>query len=121
MPFTLYLGVVFIFVVAVAGCPGQIPKGDPGTLASKGSPAFEVGGEHPIGTFEIMGTVIYEAMEGGFYAIHGNDGRKYDPLNLPEPFRKEGLKVRVGARLKEDAVSFHMYGIVIEVVNISAQ
>ena len=69
----------------------------------------------------VVGTVKYKEIEGGFYAIDTADGNKYDPINLPEAFRKDGLKVKVTARAKTDAMGFHMYGSIIEIVNISAQ
>lgn len=72
-------------------------------------------------TFEIQGTVVYKNIEGGFFAIVGDDGSKYDPFNLPETFRKDGLRVKVTARLRKDVMSFHMYGAIIEIVNIAAQ
>ena len=75
----------------------------------------------PADTFEIVGTVVYKGIEGGFYAIDGDDGRKYDPINLPEPFNKDGLRVKVTARRRRDAMSLHMYGAIIEIVNIAAQ
>jgi len=75
----------------------------------------------PADTFQIVGKVTYKNIEGGFYAIDGDNGRKYDPINLPEPFRKDGLRVKVTARRKTDVMSFHMYGTIIEVVNIAAQ
>ena len=72
-------------------------------------------------TFEIVGNITYKNIEGGFFAIDGDDGSKYDPINLPESFRKDGLKVKVTARLKKDSMSIRMYGTIIEVVNIAAQ
>lgn len=75
----------------------------------------------PANTFEITGTVVYKNLEGGFFAIDGDDGKKYDPISLPQNYRRDGLKVKVTARLKLDAVSFHMYGPIIEVVNITSQ
>ena len=69
----------------------------------------------------IVGNVTYKNIEGGFYAIDGDNGSKYDPINLPEPFRNDGLRVKVTARRKKDAMSLHMYGAIIEVVNIAAQ
>ena len=72
-------------------------------------------------TFEISGTVLYKNFEGGFFAIDGDDGSKYDPISLPESFRKDGLKVKVTARLRKDAMSMHMYGSIIEVVTIAVQ
>jgi len=75
----------------------------------------------PADSFEIVGTVVHKAIEGGFYAIDGDDGRKYDPINLPESFRKDGLRVIVTARRRTDAMSLHMYGAIIEIVNIAAE
>ena len=50
-----------------------------------------------------------------------NTGKKSDPINLPESFRKDGLKVRVTARPQRDVMSFRMYGEIIEVIRIEAQ
>ena len=71
--------------------------------------------------FEIVGTVTYQEMEGGFYGIEAEDGSKYDPLNLPESFKKDGLKVQVKAQMKTDVIGFHMYGSIIEVMDIVAR
>jgi hypothetical protein len=109
--------------VTIIGCKDtsdtstQIANTEPNETASAVSPTMPIAED----TFEIMGTVTYKHIEGGFYAIDGDDGRKYDPINLPDSFRKDGLKVKVTARLKKDAMSFHMYGAIIEVVNIAAQ
>jgi len=70
---------------------------------------------------EIVGTVRHKNLEGGFFAIDADDGSKYDPVNLPESFKKDGLRVKVTARLQKDLMSFHMYGAIIEVVEIEAQ
>ena len=69
-------------------------------------------------TFTIVGTVVHKNLEGGFFAIDGDDGSKYNPMGLPEDFQKNGLKVEVVARLKTDAMSIHMYGSIIEIVDI---
>ena len=71
--------------------------------------------------FTLTGTVEHVAIEGGFFAIVGDDGRTYDPVNLPDEFKKDGLKVQGTARLKEDVVGFHMYGTMIEIVDIIAR
>ena len=72
-------------------------------------------------TVEIQGTVVRKDLEGGFYAIEGDDGRTYDPINLPEFFKKNGLRVRVTARYKNDVVGIHMAGDIVEIVDISVQ
>jgi hypothetical protein len=62
--------------------------------------------------------VIYMDLEGGFYAIDADDGNKYDPLNLPQAFRKEGLRVKVSAQHQTDVMSMHMYGTIIQILKI---
>ncbi|MBN2684203.1 MAG: hypothetical protein JXR40_02890 [Pontiellaceae bacterium] len=68
---------------------------------------------------EITGTIAHVGLEGGFYAIHADDGAKYDPLNLPDAFKKPGLKIKAKARLEKDVMSFHMYGEIINIEEIS--
>jgi len=118
--------------VTFTGCkdtsepPEQPPAAEPNVSEPNAPepnepPSTDVPAMLPKGTFEITGTVVYKNLEGGFFAIDGDDGKKYDPISLPENLRRHGLKVKVTARLKPDAVSFHMYGPIIEVVNITAQ
>ena len=70
------------------------------------------------GTFTLTGTIVWKALEGGFFAIHSDDGKKYDPINLPDSLKKEGLRIHATARLKKGAMSFHMYGAIVELVDI---
>lgn len=65
------------------------------------------------------GTVSYYTVEGGFYAIRGDDASTYDPINLPDEFKVDGLRVQFEGRLLRDRVSFHMAGPIIEVVAIT--
>lgn len=71
-------------------------------------------------TFALTGTVVWQTLEGGFFAIHTDDGKKYDPINLPNAMKQDGLRISVQARLKEGAVSFHMYGPIIEIVDTTS-
>ena len=64
------------------------------------------------------GTVRYIPLEGGFFGIVSDDGGRYDPSNLKEEFCKDGLRVRVRAKALKDVVGFHMWGSIIEVVEI---
>lgn len=69
-------------------------------------------------TISITGTVTWKPLETGFYAIDADDGKKYEPINLPDEFAIDGLKVRVTARKLDDMVSVNMYGRIIEIILI---
>lgn len=60
------------------------------------------------------------SLEGGFFGLIAEDGTKYLPLNLPEGFRRDGLRVKVRGRLKEEAVTIYMWGKPLEVLDITA-
>jgi len=64
------------------------------------------------------GTVKYLPMEGGFYGIHAESGARYRPVNLPGDCAEEGLRVRFCARPLEGVVSFHMWGVPVEILEI---
>ena len=72
-------------------------------------------------TVQITGTVQYYEMEGGFYAIRGDDEVTYDPTNLPAAFRKDGLAVEAVAHLRDGVTSFHMVGPIVELKRIRAR
>jgi len=64
------------------------------------------------------GTVKYIDIEGGFFGIIGDSGKNYNPINLSEEFQKDNLRVSFDAKIREDMVSFHMWGTLIEIVRI---
>lgn len=67
------------------------------------------------------GTVEWFEIEGGFFAIRGDDGKVYDPMNLPPAFAEHRKRVRFTARLRRDMGSFHMVGEIVEIQQISAE
>lgn len=64
------------------------------------------------------GTVRYFDLEGGFYAIVGDDNVTYDPTNLAADFQKSDLRVIFRARLQENQVGFHQAGPIVEILEI---
>ncbi|HEX8363261.1 MAG TPA: hypothetical protein VF613_24290 [Longimicrobium sp.] len=72
---------------------------------------------------EVNGTgmVQWFAIEGGFFAIRGADGKVYDPMNLPPAFARDGLRVRFEGRIRSDVGSFHMVGEIVELRQIALQ
>lgn len=109
------IGVAIVFALfALIGCgAGVAPSGE--TVASKKALHRQAD------TVEIQGTVVHKDLEGGFYAIEGEDGRTYDPINLPDSYKKSGLRVRATVRHKNDVVGIHMAGDIVEIVDIAAQ
>ena len=68
----------------------------------------------------MTGTIVYNEIEGGFYGIKTDDGKKYNPINLDAPFRKDGLRVKFDANPKKGMVGIHMWGEYIEIIHIEA-
>ena len=60
------------------------------------------------GAFKARGTVRYIPLEGGFYGIIADDGKKYLPLNLPEKYKHDGLRVCFRAKLRKDVATISM-------------
>jgi inhibitor of cysteine peptidase len=56
------------------------------------------------------GTVIRVDLEGGFYGILGDDGKKYEPLSLDARYQKDGLRIAFDAAAAKDAVTTRMWG-----------
>jgi hypothetical protein len=75
----------------------------------------------PPGEKTIHGTIHFIAVEGGFYGIQGDDGKRYDPVNLPARFRQEGLRVKFSGKVLKEGVSVHMWGELIELESISRE
>jgi len=71
---------------------------------------------------EGTGTIVFNDFEGGFYGIIADNGfgpfNKLDPINLPPEFMEDGLRVRFKAKLRPDLYSFHMWGIMAEILEI---
>ena len=96
----------WLLLFLVAGCCSPAVSGD-------NRPASDDGD-----LLRFTGRVVFVSLEGGFYGLVAEDGRKYDPLNLPQEYRRDGLQVRVTARPVQNAVGFHMWGTRIEIINI---
>lgn len=69
---------------------------------------------------EIVGTVRWVELEGGFFGIVADDNTRYEPLNLPEAYQQDGLRVRLSARIRNDYASIFMWGTIIEILDIQS-
>jgi hypothetical protein len=67
----------------------------------------------------VNGTVRFFGIEGGFWAVRGDDNVTYDPRGgLPKDFQTDGLRVHLVARELRDAAGIHMAGPIVEIVSI---
>ena len=84
-------------------------------------PAIVVGAQQnaPPTTFHLTGQVVYVNIESGFYGIIGDDGKKYQPTNLPRKLRTQGTPIKFDAQTKENMVSSIMWGNIVELSNAS--
>jgi len=64
------------------------------------------------------GTILHIPIEGGFYRLITDDGTKYDPINLPEEYKQNGLRVKFQVNQKKSMASVHMWGTIVEIVKI---
>jgi hypothetical protein len=62
--------------------------------------------------------VRWISLEGGFYGLVAEDGRRYLPVNLPEEYKKDGLKIRVRGKIKTDVATIYMWGTPLEIMEI---
>lgn len=67
---------------------------------------------------QFKGEMVYEEIEGGFWAIQSDDNKLYDPMNLPERFQEKGVEVNVKARVRNDMAGIHMRGTIIQIHSI---
>jgi inhibitor of cysteine peptidase len=67
------------------------------------------------------GTVKYISLEGGFYGIITDKNEHYDPINLSKEFQVDGKRVIFSYKERKDLASFHMWGIIIEIIEIKPE
>lgn len=84
--------------------------------ASPTSPGLETG------VVSVDGVIRHFTLEGGFWAVSGDDGVVYQPKDgLDSQFRRENLRVSMVARVRNDLGGIHMVGPIVEVVSIRAR
>ena len=67
-----------------------------------------------------VGVIVFLNFEGGFFGIIADDGSHYDPINLPDGFKINGLIVEFLAKILHDMGSFHMWGEIVELVYVNS-
>ncbi len=67
------------------------------------------------------GRVVYLDLEGGFFAINTDKGETLEPINLDERFKKDGLRIKGGYKIRKDLASIHMVGAIVELEDIKKE
>jgi hypothetical protein len=76
----------------------------------------------PSGAIRINGAVQLFDLEGGFWAVKGDDGITYDPKGgLPTQFQVKNLRVKMVAIVRNDLGGTHMVGPIVEVLSIERE
>jgi hypothetical protein len=101
--------------------PGIVLLGSLTTLSSVG--ALGCGAPTapsvPAGAMRVSGTAHFFDLEGGFWAIRGDDGVTYDPKDgLPAAFRRDGMRLSAVVKTRSDLGGIHMVGPIVEILDI---
>jgi hypothetical protein len=64
------------------------------------------------------GTIRYLDFEGGFFGIVSDDDAHYLPARIPQEYQQDGLRISFTIEPVEDQMSFHMWGILVELHKI---
>ena len=62
--------------------------------------------------------VRWISLEGGFYGLVAEDGTRYLPVNLPEEFRKDGFKIKIRGKIRNDVATIYIWGTPFEIIQI---
>jgi dienelactone hydrolase len=96
-------------------------QGSASTPAPNQTPTPTPAPSEGAGAVSGTGTVKYiNNVEGGFYGIVADDGNNYDPINLGQEFKEDGLRIYFEAKIRNDIASIHMWGTLIEILAIKA-
>jgi hypothetical protein len=68
---------------------------------------------------DVTATVRYFTIEGGFFALRGDDGVTYDPRQLDPAFAQDGLRVRARLVVRDDLIGIHMVGPLVDISSIT--
>jgi hypothetical protein len=103
-------------VIVTAGCSSGVTNEAPAGVTSAAVRGDSVACK---GDVCVKGTVRHFELEGGFWAIRGDDNVTYDPVGgVPEAYRQEGLRVLLDARRRNDMGGIHMAGPIVEIISI---
>lgn len=106
--------------IILAACSGTPDPDAPGSAVPDRTPGDTMATPEPDSAMTITGVVRHVDLEGGFFAIRGDDGVTYDPSNLDDAFRRDGLRIRARVRPRPDMAGIHMVGPIVDIIEIDS-
>jgi hypothetical protein len=68
---------------------------------------------------QVNGSMRFQSVEAGFWAVRGDDGVLYDPVGgVPGAFQREGMRVFLEAKRRDDLGGTHMVGPLVEIIRL---
>ena len=112
----IFAVLAFIVLMAIAGCSTNNPPPDEAAQTPQPEEA-----ETPLPSDQArgVGTITFFDLEGGFYGLVADDGARYDPMNLDEAFKEDGLRVRFHVRLRTGVMTIRQWGKPAEILEIT--
>lgn len=92
----------------------------PGIVQADGDPTGLTENVPMAETMMFTGRVERLELEGGFWGIITDEGRKLDPGKLPDAVQVHGLRVQGRAKLLNDVMTVRMWGTPVAVLEINA-
>lgn len=88
-------------------------------LSQEERPAIPPAKEKPDqAAFTIVGTIRHLDIEGGGWVIREDGGKSYQPQNLSDEFKKDGLRVRAKVQRVKDAVGILQAGEIVRIIQM---
>lgn len=114
----LALAAVLLLLVGAAGCNDEDDAASGSSNAGAGSGTTPTPTPGDPNLITKTGTVRHLDFEGGFWGIVADDSTRYDPGELDERFRQDGMRVRFDARKNEGQMSIRQWGTLVTIVRI---
>jgi hypothetical protein len=110
---SFFVAFLFITPLLLAACNNA-----GGSLPDAELPGEEEDAPPPEDIVSGIGTIQYVELEGGFYGLVADDSTRYNPQNLDEAYREDGLRVRFRGTVEDDVMTTQMWGQVLQILEM---
>lgn len=113
-------GIVLLILVPLSGC--LIASADPAELAKADECGWGMTQQEIPGSEWVVanGTLKWIELEGGFWAIETDEGRKLQLITeVCDDLREDGLRIHFEGRTRPDMGGVHMWGEYLELGSIA--